>query len=165
MRLMPFCLALGVLAPGVVLADDCDTVVAAYRKLADQAAVHQVARMADGSTLEMIAVGDDLYLSGAQGWNKMPGGGAQRRQMMAETLSKDAPPTNCHVVGPETIDGVATTQYSYTPPATEGQPSGDQQVWIGDADGLPHRMRAVAPGGKEMLMALKYDGVVAPPTR
>ena len=153
--------ALGAFAPGLAFAQDCAPVIAAYGKLGAQTAVHQVARMADGSTLEMVAVGDDLYLSGPSGWKKMPGGGAQRRQMMAETLSKDSAPRDCRLLGAETIDGVATREYAYMPPPIEGQPSSEQRVWIGDEDGLPRRMRVTAEN-QTMTMAFRYEGVTAP---
>lgn len=162
MRLLSLCCAFGVFLPAAAMADDCAVVLGAYTKLADISTVRQTARMANGSTLEMIAVGDDLYLSGPTGWKKMPGGGAERRKTMTAALSEKEKPTNCRALGAEVIDGVATTEYAYTPPPSPNAPSGEQQVWIGDADGLPHRMRAAAPGGQAMEMVLTYEGVTAP---
>ncbi len=160
MRLIVF-LALGAFAPGITLADDCAPVIASYAKLGEQTAVHQVAEMADGSTLEMVAVGDDLFLSSPAGWQKVPGGGAERRRMMAETISTDSAPTGCRVAGSETIDGVETTQYTYMPPSLDGQPPSEQRVWIADQNGLPFRMR-VSAEEQVMTMTFRYDGVTAP---
>ena len=156
-------LALLALAPaGTALADACETVKAAYDRLAAAPAVAQTVTMAGMPAMRMVTIGDTLYMDPGQGtWTTVPLQPGMRAEMMAETVPDASALTGCREVGSETLDGAAMTVIEYTPPAIDGTAMAPQTVWIGADDGLPHRMTAVQDG-EPFEMRIGYEGVTAP---
>lgn len=151
------------LAPVAAMADDCQTTVKdAYDKLAIAPAVRQVMTMQGSQTMQMVVLGDTLYMDqGEGGWMKMPLQPGMRQQMLQQTLPDASVLAECKELGGETIEGAAMTVYQYVPPSIAGETPTPQKVWIGDDDGLPHRM-TIEQGDAPMQMTLGYDGVTAP---
>lgn len=150
------------LAPGLALADDCETVKAALDRLAAAPAIHQTVTMGDEAPMQLVALGDTMYIDqGTGAWMKVPLQPGMRAQMMAQALPDATALSDCRQGGTEEIAGVATTIYEYMPPSFGGEAPQAQKLWIGDADGLPYRMTSMADG-KPMAMTVVYDGVVAP---
>lgn len=159
-------LALGILALGVAVparADDCATV---YKALTDLAAVPAVAQTIDmggqAAPMQSVAIGDALYTNVGDGWAKLPLAPGGRLGILKSLVPDSASLKDCANLGRETVDGRATTVYSYVPPVPEGMEglagAGDpQKLWIADADGLPYRMETGAT-----KMSMTYEGVVAP---
>jgi hypothetical protein len=156
-------LALLALVPaGAALADACETVKAAYDRMAAAPALEQTMRLEGMPPMRMITAEGKLFMDPGDGaWQAMPMDPAMRAEMMASIVPDAAALTGCAELGPETVDGVAMTVFEYTPPAFGGVQGGPQKVWIGDDDGLPHRMTAVEDGSA-IEMTVVYDGVVAP---
>lgn len=146
-------------------ADACATVKAAYDKLATAPAYRQSVAMEGTPPMQLVMIGDVLYITQdatkAGGWTKMPMAPGMRAQMMQQTVPDAAALTDCREVGPDTLDGAAMTVLEYRPPPIEGLDGGLQSIWIGEADGLPHRMKAVQDG-KPIEVDLAFDGVTAP---
>lgn len=146
------------LSPAAAYADDCAPIAAAYAKLAEVPAYRQVIALAGGEGAETVAIGDTLYVKSGGEWQRMdlpPGG---RRQTVMQFLDKDAL-KGCAVAGADTLNGAAMTKYGYEPPVMGGFPMSRQTLWIGDADGLPHRM---ASDDGSTTVDISYEGVVAP---
>jgi hypothetical protein len=156
-------LALFALAPaGAALADACETVKDAYDRMAAAPALDQTMRMEGMPEMRMITAEGKIFMNAGDGtWQTMPLDPAMRAEMMASIVPDAAALTGCAELGPETLDGVAMTVFEYTPPAFGGVQGGPQKVWIGDEDGLPHRMTAVEEG-MSMEMTVVYEGVVPP---
>lgn len=160
MRITALLLAL---APATAWADACqDTVKAAYDALAKVPAVAQTLTMEGTPTIRMITVGDTLHLDQGEGtWTRVPLQPGMRQQMMQQTLPDASALGACATVGSEALEGAAMTVYQYLPPSIAGETPSPQKLWIGDADGLPHRM-TTEQAGKPMEMTITYEGVTAP---
>lgn len=150
------------LAPAVAQADACGTVTAALEKLAAAPAAHQTISMGDRPPMQMIALGDAMYVDqGEGGWMKLPLKPGMRASMMQEAIPDATALKECGTAGSDVIDGLAMTIYRYLPPSFAGETPQPQQLWIGDADGLPYRMTTTSEG-KPMEMTVRYQGVTAP---
>lgn len=160
--ILGLCVLAGV-AAAPARADDCATIYKALTDLASAPAVAQTIALAgQAAPMRSVAIGDAFYTNDGTGWTKlplMPGGRLGMLQAMAPDSSSL---TDCVSLGSETVDGRATTVYSYVPPVPKGMEGlagagGPQKLWIGDADGLPYRMKA-----ETTEMTMTYEGVVAP---
>ncbi len=160
MRILTLLLAL---APVAALADDCqDAVKAAYDKLAAAPAVKQTATIPGTPTLQMVMIGDILYMDRGDGqWTKLPLQPGMRAEMMQDTIPDASELTECRVVGKDAVDGADMTVYQYVPPQLMDETPGPQQLWIGVADGLPHRMTS-EQDGQSLEMTMTYEDVKAP---
>lgn len=146
---------------GLARADDCETVLNAYTAMSRAPAYHQTMAM-PGVALEMIAIGDALYMKDGAEWMKLPVTPGMREQMMAQIMPDATALRDCRSVGSETLDGVDTSIYEYQPPEIEGAgPMGVQRVWIADADGLPRRM-AAEQDGETIDIRISYEDVTPP---
>lgn len=150
------------LLPGAAArADACATVKAAYDRLATVPAVAQTLVTPGAPTMQMVTLGDTLYLDKGDGaWTTIPLSPGMRAQMMASAIPSSDALTACTEQAAETLDGAPMTVFEYTPPSMDGQPSPPQTVWI-DADGLPRRMTTQLDDGP-LEMTLVYEGVTAP---
>lgn len=156
---LPILSAVLALSPAAAFADDCAPVLAAYGKLAEVPAYRQVVAMAGQPGMETIAVGDTLYVQTHGKWTKMPLPPGGRKQVMQQALGGTDGIKACAAAGADAIGGAAMTVHAYDPPAMGGFNTGRQKVWIGDADGLPHRM---ATEDGSTIVEIAYEGVVAP---
>lgn len=153
----------GVGAGRAALADDCQTVFEAYVALAAAPAYHQTVSMPNAPTMEMVTVGDVLYMREDEAWKKVDLGPGMRAEMMRQTMPSADALKDCSRLAGDTIDGAAMSVYSYQPPQIEGAgPLGAQKVWIGDKDGLPHRMASVGADDGGVTVEIVFDGVEAP---
>lgn len=149
------------LGAGPAAADACQTVLDAYLALARAPAYRQVVATPGAPSMEMITVGDTLFVKDEGAWAKLPLRPGMREQMMSQMVPDAAALKNCEELGTETLEGVATTIYGYEPPPMDGVPAtGPQKVWIGE-DGLPRRMTAEQDGGT-VDVTMSFDGVTAP---
>lgn len=159
MRIAPLLFAL---APATAWADACqETVRAAFGALARVGAVDQTTTIEGMPTIRSITVGNTLYLDqGAGHWTKVP---LQPGMRQKQPLPDAATLTGCAKVGRETLGGAHMTIYQYRPraPARARSEPALQTVWIGDADGLPHRMMTEQEG-RPMVTTMVYKGVTAP---
>ncbi len=160
MRILPLLLAA---MPVAALADDCQNAVkAAYDKFATTPAVKQTATIPDTPTLQMVMIGDVLYMDRGDGqWTKLPLQPGMRAEMMQDTIPDASALAGCREVGTEALDGADMTVYEYVPPPLADENPGPQKVWIGVADGLPHRMTSEQDGQK-LEMTMTYEDVKAP---
>lgn len=122
---------------------------------------------------EEIVLGDEVYLTPDNGrWAKTHVTLPQRVARMADELARD-PVVDCHLVGNEVKDGLATQVYTYRQGAAEAQPSpeaipkegaerpGLKHIWIGAEDGRPHFFSS-SEGPVSVSMHVEYDHVENP---
>ena len=153
-------LATTFLAPALSLANECQTVADAYAALGKAPAYRQTVTMGGKPLAELIVVGDTIYNKSKKGWTAMDVGAGGRVAMQKKALPDAASLRDCARVGPDTFAGTDAVMYDYTPPAVEGLGElGPQRVWIGTADGLPHRMTSVQ---SKTDVSLSFDSVTAP---
>jgi len=111
-------------------------------------------------TLEMVTIGDALYLKQGLDWRKVPIQPGMRVSMMNRLIPNAASLKDCALVGSEALAGQSMQIYEYTPPALAGVGSaGPQKVWIGKVDGLPHRMMALRERTDTRMI---FEGVKPP---
>ena len=150
------------LVPGAAWASACDTVTDALGRLAAAPAVHQTISMGDRPQMQLIALGEAMYVDqGEGGWMKLPLQAGMRATMMQQAIPDPSALKDCRAAGADAIDGQAMTVYQYLPPSFAGEVPQPQKLWIGDADGLPYRMTTAAEG-RPMEMTVRYQDVSAP---
>ncbi len=160
-RLCCFAAAGLIVGTGYASADACQTVLDAYTALSKAPAYRQTVSGPGAPPMELVAVGDTLYMQDGESWTKLPLQPGMRAQMMADIVPEAAALSDCVELGSETVDGVDATIYGYQPPPIEGVPGmGPQKVWIG-ADGLPRRMTAEGDDGT-LEVRLSFDNVTSP---
>ncbi|MBX3569332.1 MAG: hypothetical protein KF914_14830 [Rhizobiaceae bacterium] len=145
-------------SPAWAGSDECRLIEAAYLRLAEVPAYQQIIDQEGADPMESIAIGETLYVKISGTWSKMSLKAGGRQQIMKQ-LFDSASVTDCRSAAAEDIDGIAATVYDYTLPPIEGlsgKPS-QQRVWIGQDDGLPHRMDT-----EGMKITIKVGDMTAP---
>lgn len=163
MRMILLAAAAGLGFGHAAAADDCKAIFDAYGALAAAPAYHQTVSMPNAPMMEMVTIGDVLYIREDDAWKKMDLGPGMRAEMMRQTMPSADALKDCSRLDGDTIEGAAMSVYSYQPPQIEGAgPLGPQKVWIGDKDGLPHRMTSVGEADAGVTVEIVFDGVVPP---
>ena len=136
----------------------CKPIIEADKARAASQAWH-TRKMFDGSSIELIRLGDDIYgnMRGS-GWKKMPPEMA-KNIANAGNQAENFDISECKKIGEENVGGVATTLYSFKT-TMKGQPPFSGKVWIGNKDGLPYR-----EAGDKLEGLTTYEGVSAPPLK
>ncbi|UJW85419.1 hypothetical protein [Devosia sp. SL43] len=148
---------LGASVPALAAPADCEALAEAYGKLGTVPAFRQQVEQ-DGTKLETIAVGDNLYMNMDGEWTALPLSPGGRAAMFEGTfdilLIKE-----CSVSGEEMLNGKAMVVYDYVLPPIEGLSTEPmpQKVWVGKDDGLPYLV--TNPTGQSIV---SYEGVEAP---
>jgi len=145
------------LVPATAAPEDCAAIAAAFAKMGDVPAFHEVIEQ-DDVTFEATAIGDMLYMDMDGEVTPVPLGEGGRAKLFASVFDvftvKD-----CTALADEALDGRNMKVFDYVLPpdgaiVTEAI---TQRVWIGADDGLPYQ--ATNPTGK---VDITYEGVVAP---
>jgi hypothetical protein len=151
-----------VLGPGIARADDCAAIYAAFEALAKAPSYTQTITMADMSAMKAIVIGETVYAHDGSEWTKISLKSGGRADILAQFVPNAGSLKDCRSAGADEVEGKAMTTYSYVPPVPEGMEKfapkdPKQQVWIGDADGLPYRMTA-----EGMVVAISFEPVAPP---
>ena len=144
---------------GVARATGCDAVDQSFLAVQNLAAWEQKVTMTPAgkpvSTIDMITMGDVVYMKiGAGPWRKQPMPAAQRKAMTTQMM-KTMAPSDCTIVGSEAVGGAPATVYEFKQPDLKGGIL-DVKMWIG-ADGLPLKSESAV---NQTLF--NYTGVAAP---
>lgn len=160
---LPLCLFAVTLAaaPAAQALDDaCEPFVAAAEKTAAQPARHSVSQLDANTRAEAILVGGKMYMQMGGRWMKGPPNfSATEKKLNAEMRSGVIELSDCKKLGHETVDGVATTAYTYRmkmPGTTLGSET-LAKVFIG-GDGLVYAQDS----GDGAKVRYRYTGVTAP---
>ncbi|HKY21319.1 MAG TPA: hypothetical protein VJM31_08875 [Vicinamibacterales bacterium] len=149
--------ALGVTAPAHAGRSDaaCKPVIDADKARAAAPAWHTKKSM-NGVHMEIKRLGSDVYTKiDSAGWKKMS------PEMAANIVdggqqADNFKVTHCRKLRDETVNGVATTVWTFKSKAKDG-PSVEGNVWIGQGDGLPYREE-----GETFYGTTTYEGVSVP---
>ena len=157
----PGCFAIAMImataAPAIAAPEDCAAIAAAFTKMGTVPGFHQAVEQ-DGTSMEMTAIGDTLYMvmDGETTDVALPPGG---REKLFAGIFDIITVQDCTALPDESIDGRSTKVFEYVLP-----PDGaliteaiTQRVWIGTDDGLPYK--ATNPTG---IVTITYEGVEAP---
>lgn len=157
MKLRPhFLFPLALLAtPALAKVDAaCQPVVAAAEAKIGAPAFHDRKEM-EGMTIQMIKLGEDLYVNSGGGWQHMTSKASLSLGGFRKGVdSGEIQLSQCKKLGRETVAGRSTSVYQFTSGA--GGTTGVGKVWIGD-DGLPYRETAAGTDS-----TVSYTGVTAP---
>ncbi len=150
------------LLSGAAMADECPVVMKSFLAVQALPGFHQkITLTPEGkppTEMEMITLGDAVYMKfGDKPWRKQAVTAAARKEMTT-TMMKTMAPTDCTIVGSETIDGVPTTIYSFQQPnAMKPGVMVDIKMWIAQSDGLPRKSLS-----KISATTFSYDNLAAP---
>ena len=146
---------------GIARAAGCDAVDQSFLLVQNLPAWEQKVTMTPpgkpASTIDMITMGDVVYMKmGGGPWRKQPMPAAQRKAMTTQMM-KTMAPSDCTLVGRESVGGTPATVYAFRQPdVTKKGTILDVKMWI-DADGLPLKSESAA---NQTLFY--YAGVAAP---
>jgi hypothetical protein len=144
---------------GAAAADECDAVIKSFVSAQALPGFDEKTTLTPegkpASAMEVLTLGDAVYMKiGDRPWRKQVITAAARQDMNKKLMATMGP-TGCAVAGNETVGGVSTTIYAYR--QSIGGKSIDVKVWVGDSDGLPHKMLSKASSA-----SFAYDTIVAP---
>lgn len=144
--------------PAEALEPLCDTYLKAVEKTSTQPARQMVSDLGEGMRTESIVIGNKMYMKVEGTWMKGPPTFTKMEaKLNAELRSGKTKLWDCKKLGRETVDGIATTVYSYQIDL-QGLPAPKEpaKVYVGD-DGLIY---AQASDGAKVRY--RYTGVTAP---
>lgn len=145
--------------PAQALDAACEPYVKAAEKSAAALERHTVTQIDAETRIEAIKFNGAAYMKMGQAWMKAPPNViAAENKLTAELRSGKIKLSDCKKLGRETVEGIATTVYSYQMEIPGmPKPSGEAaKAFIGD-DGLVHAQSA--DGAK---VRFRYTGVTAP---
>jgi len=145
-----------------VSADDCAPIYRAFEALSAAPSVSQTVSMAGMPPMQSVIIGDTVYAHDGTKWIKIVLKAGGRMGMLKQFVPDAGSLKDCVAAGVDTLDGKAMTTYTYVPPTPAGMEAfapkdPGQKLWVGDEDGLPHRMTAE---GTEVTIS--YDHVEPP---
>ncbi len=105
--------------------------------------VHTKFTAASGSTTERIQVGSKGWMKVGSTWQPVPAIDVSTIISGAGGLTDQVKLSNTVLVGPDTIDGTATTRYAYTADLG-GLGTSTGTMWIRNADCLPVKQDATS---------------------
>ncbi|MES2884822.1 MAG: hypothetical protein V4709_08455 [Pseudomonadota bacterium] len=144
--------------PAQALEPLCDTYLKAVEKTSTQPARQMVSDLGEGLRTEAIVIDNKMYMKVDGAWMKGPPTFTQMEaKLNAELRSGKTKLWGCKKLGRETVDGIATTVYSYEIDL-HGLPAPKEpaKVYVGD-DGLIYAQSS--DGAK---VRYRYTGVTAP---
>lgn len=146
---------------GPALADEtCKTIFDSYTRLSEAPGYRQTVSLKGAVIAEQVMVGNDLYSKDGDTWSKQSLGEGTRKALQTSIMPAADALRNCTAGAVEPVDDVQARQYSYSMPPVNGVGDlGPQRVWIGEDDGLPHRLVSEKQGTETRV---RYDDVKPP---
>lgn len=110
---------------------------------------------------EMIMIGKDMYIQGGGRWMRMPNSTGQALPNLRQYFDEKGLTTlqDVRYVGDETLDGRPMHIYSYHNSQTNANMPlpFSSKIWVGSADGLPHKIEVTYEQGQMKTMTITYD--------
>lgn len=156
---LPLLLALAFTLPAHALDAACEPYLKAAEKSAAAPKRHTVTQIDAENRVEAIKLDGAAYMKLDGAWMKAPPNViTAENKLMAEMRSGKIKLRDCKKLGRETVEGIATTVYSYQMeipgmPKPSGEPA---KAYVGD-DGLIHA--GAADGAK---VRFRYSNITAP---
>jgi len=142
---------------------DCEPVLAAQiaQSQADRYSVKtSMSGRAGTEAGEIMKTPEGMFVKRDGRWAKSPVQLTQKdRADLIEYGRKNI--SNCKLFGKETRDGKAMAIYTYNQKAPN-LPTSDIKLWIGTADGLPHKLE-VSTGDKNVTQTIDYSAAIKAP--
>jgi len=110
-----------------------------------------------GAGMEMIVIGDQMYMKSGGGWNKSSGGNTV--PTLRDSFTEEGLKTLSDVKfeGNDTLDGRSALIYSYKNVTPQGGYPFNSKIWIGKDSGLPMKILVDYPSGPLKQMTVNYD--------
>ena len=147
------------LQSSAAFANDCDTVLAAFRLLTTVPAYEQTITMDKDARMRARIIGDVMYIQQGDAWQKMPLQQDMRQKMLDSMVPDAQSLQDCKQVATEPYNGTPSTAFDYVVPEVEKMQAGagHQRLGVGGADGLPY---GVVSG--KTSVTFTYADVTAP---
>lgn len=146
---------------GPAAADDtCNTIFDSYTRLSEVPGYRQTVTLKGAVIAEQVMVGNDLYSKDGDAWSKQSIGEGTRKALQTSLMPTAEALRDCAAGAVEPVDNVQARQYSYSMPPVNGVGDlGPQRVWIGEEDGLPHRLVSEKQGTET---SVRYNDIKPP---
>ncbi|HKP70368.1 MAG TPA: hypothetical protein VJV05_13865 [Pyrinomonadaceae bacterium] len=111
-----------------------------------------------GQGMEMISIGNDMYMNANGKWSKMPSSGTSMpnlRDSFTEEGLKSL--TEVKFEGEDTLDGQSALTYSYKNVTPVGNYPFTSKIWVGKEDGVPKKLYVEYSNGTLKNMTIRYD--------
>ena len=110
-----------------------------------------------GAGMEMIVIGDQMYMKSDSGWSKSSGGNAV--PTLRDSFTEEGLKTLSDVKfeGNDTVDGKSALIYSYKNVTPQGGHPFNSKIWIGKESGVPVKIVVDYPSGPLNQMTVNYD--------
>jgi outer membrane lipoprotein-sorting protein len=110
---------------------------------------------------EMVMIGRDIYIQSGGRWQKIPGDSNAPIPNLREFFDQEGLKTlkDAKYDGDETLDGVPMHLYSYQSNQVNANMPYPftSKIWVGAADGLPHKIEVTYQQGDLKTMTITYD--------
>jgi len=110
---------------------------------------------------EFVIIGKDMYVQNGGRWQKMPGAVGASMPNLRQFFDEEGLKTlkDAKYDGDETLDGQPMHVYSYQNSQTNANMPYPftSKIWVGAADGLPHKIEVTYEQGDLKTMTITYD--------
>jgi len=112
-----------------------------------------------GGGMEMILIGNDMYMKAGGKWAKSPGANANSIPSLRDSFTEEGLKSlnDVQSAGTETIDGKEANVYTYKNVTPKGQYPFESRIWISQDSGLPMKIVVDYPSGVLKQMTVVYD--------
>ena len=112
-----------------------------------------------GAGMEMIIIGNDMYMKSGSKWMKTPGGNAAAIPNLRDSFTEEGLKTLTDVSyeGSDTVEGEPASIYNYKNVTPKGQHPFSSRIWIGEDTGVPLKIVVEYPSGPLKQMTVLYD--------
>jgi len=110
-----------------------------------------------GAGMEIIFIGDQMYMKSGSSWSKSSGGSAI--PTLRDSFTEEGLKTLSDVKfeGNDTVNGKAALVYTYKNVTPVGAHPFNAKIWIGKDSGLPVKIVVDYPSGPLKQMTVNYD--------
>jgi negative regulator of sigma E activity len=112
-----------------------------------------------GAGMEMIIIGNDMYMKAAGKWMKSPGSNAASIPTLRDSFTEEGLKTLSDVKyeGEDKVDGKPAYAYTYKNVTPKGQYPFSSKIWIGQDTGVPMKIVVDYTNGVLKQMTVNYD--------
>jgi len=114
-----------------------------------------------GAGMEIIMVGNDMYMKTGDKWTKTPGSNASSIPNLRDSFTEEGLKSLSDVksAGTESVDGKEANVYTYKNVTPKGQFPFESRIWVSQDTGLPMKIVVDYPNGALKQMTVVYDTV------
>ncbi len=112
-----------------------------------------------GAGMEMIVIGNQMYMKTGGGWTKSPSAAGASIPNLRDSFTEEGLKTlgEAKFEGDDTVDGKPALVYSYKNVTPKGGYPFHSKIWVGKNTGLPMKIEVNYENGTLKQMTVNYD--------